>query len=119
MTNQSEGNYNMMEFLENEGAEVITEPVATYLLFMFSKHVLRLKERKGIEATPWSKPLDKISETFNFYKKYLMLTVGSNLYRREYARLVKVFGEPLHELLDMSELQRLGDPYYNIRIEGG
>ena len=119
MTNQSEGNYNMMEFLENEGAEVLTEPVATYLLFMFSKHVLRLKERKGIGTTPWSKPLDKISEKFNYYKKYLMLTQGSKLYRREYSRLVKVFGEPLHDLLDMSELQRLGDPYYNIRIEGG
>ena len=119
MTNQSEGNYNMMEFLENEGAEVITEPVATYLLFMFSKHILRLKERKGLEATSWTKPFDKISEKLSYFKKYLMLTLGSKLYKREYSRLVKVFGTPLHDLLDMSELQRLGNPYYNIRIEGG
>lgn len=119
MTNQSEGNYNMMEFLENEGAEVLTEPVATYLLFMFSKHILRLEERKGIETTPWSKPLDKIADKLNYSKKYTMLTVGSKLYRREYSRLVEAFGEPLHDLLDISVLQQLGDPYYNIRIEGG
>ena len=119
MTNQSEGNYNMVKFLENEGAEVLPEPVATYLLFMFSKHVLRLEDRKGLDPVPWSKPVQKLSAKFNYYKKYLVLTLGQKLYRREYSRLVNALGGPTHDLLDQSELQRLGDPYYNIRIEGG
>ncbi len=119
MTNQSEGNYNMMSFLESEGAEVLPEPVATYLLFMFSKHVLRLEDRKGLEVIPWSKPRKKLSAKFDYYKKYLLLTLGSKLYQREYSRLVNAVGGPSHDLLDLGELQRLGDPYYNIRIEGG
>jgi predicted nucleotide-binding protein (sugar kinase/HSP70/actin superfamily) len=119
MTNQSEGNYNMMKFLESEGAEVLTEPVATYLLFMFSKHVLRLQDRKGLAIPPISKPIQWLKANFDYYKKDLVLTLGQKLYKREYSRLVKVIGEPLHNLIDISVLQRLGDPYYNIRIEGG
>ena len=119
MTNQSEGNYHIMKFLEDEGAEVLTEPVATYLLFMFSKHALRLKDRKGIGIPPLTKPIGWIKANFDYYKKHLVLNLGQKLYKREYSRLVKVLGEPVHDLVDISVLQRLGDPYYNIRIEGG
>ncbi|MFT5164884.1 MAG: putative nucleotide-binding protein (sugar kinase/HSP70/actin superfamily) [Saprospiraceae bacterium] len=119
MTSQSEGNYNMMKFLENEDAEVLPEPVATYLLFMFSKHMLRLKDRKDLVVVPWSKPIKKISTKWGYYKKYLLLSLGQKLYQREYSRLVHAVGGPSHDLLNIGTLQRLGNPYYNIRIEGG
>jgi predicted nucleotide-binding protein (sugar kinase/HSP70/actin superfamily) len=119
MTSQSQGNYNMMKFLENEGAEVIPEPVATYLLYMFSKHMLRLKDRKDIVVIPWSKPVKKLLVKWDYYKKYLLLSLGQKLYQREYSRLVHAIGGPSHHLLDIKELQQLSDPYYNIRIEGG
>lgn len=119
MTTQSDGNYKMMDFLENEGAEVLPEPVATYLLFMFSKAVLKLKDRKGLAMPPWSKPDERWHYLLDYYKKFLVLNLGQKLYKREYSRLMQALGGPVHDLIDQSVLQSLGDPYYNIRIEGG
>ena len=45
---EGDGNYQMHEFLESEGAVILVEPVATYIQFMLHKHLLRHSDRRQI-----------------------------------------------------------------------
>jgi predicted nucleotide-binding protein (sugar kinase/HSP70/actin superfamily) len=122
-TTEGDGNFNMFRFLEKEGAQVVVEPIGTWICYLMHQVVQRLHDHKGLAegAVPPSKwRLDKrLKINFNMYKKILQLKIGEAIFKREYHRIVEALGGIAHHLVDQYELQRLAHPYYNSRAAGG
>ncbi len=123
-TTEGDGNYNMFRFLEREGAEVIVEPIGTWIMYMIHQFKQKLRDRKGIEnhaeMPGWTQPHRRLAVEARFRRRYLRMTLAEKIFEREYSRLQEALGGGvLHELVCQYELQRMGHPYYNSRAAGG
>ena len=123
MTTVGDGNFNMFRYLESEGAALLIEPVASLIQFLLSKGLLRNMNRKEMQLNNgvkhWWDLRKRLGNYLAFQKKIIVLRLGYRLFRREYARLLKAVGGDYHMLIEQPVLQKLGQPFYNINIEGG
>ena len=107
-TTESEGNYNIHRWLEEEGAEVKPEPVAgwiDYQLFITAE-LLKLEIRaKGITAER--------------LKKLVFTELLAKSLRGFYRILRKVFSDRARELPSQKYLAELAKPYYDPLVTGG
>ncbi|NOY07169.1 MAG: activator of (R)-2-hydroxyglutaryl-CoA dehydratase [Chlorobi bacterium] len=120
---EGDGNFNMFRFLEDEGAEIMVEPIGTWLLYLIAQHKQFLRDRRGLpddgkRLSPW-----RIDRRATLYLRYLrrmtVMNLTERVFIREYTRLQDALSPTLHRLIDQEELQRLGSPYFNTRAEGG
>ena len=122
-TTEGDGNFKMHEFLEEEGAVVLVEPVATYIHFMIHKHILRHQDRKetilGEGINSLSDQWKIIGNYYRYFKKLWILKLGSAAYHREYRRLMLALGGFNNDILNQPVLQQLAHPHYHTHIEGG
>ncbi len=122
-TTEGDGNFNMFPFLEREGAQVLVEPVGTWIMYMIHQAKQMNADRAGVtddEAMPAAWRLDKkMANSWAANKKNAKLTVAEMIFKREWNRLRDALGGIPHELTDQYELQRLGHPLYNSRAGGG
>ncbi len=123
-TTEGEGNFRMFRFLEDEGAEVRVEPLASWIDYMRHNLHAYLKDRRvvacdraraggGLWPMPWA----------GAWLRYLfqdgLLRLTGMLMRREYDRLRAALGATTPALPHQGLLQRLGHPFYHARITGG
>ncbi len=122
-TTEGDGNFNMFPFLEREGAQLLVEPIATWILYMLHQAKNMYHDRKGIkegEESPKSyQVLKKLKNLTDYKKTVTILTIAEKVFDREYNRIREVFNGMPHELASQLEMQRLGHPFYNSRVEGG
>jgi len=124
-TTDGDGNYNMFPFLEREGAEVIVEPIGTWIMYMIHQFKQKLRDRKGIEdggiMPSWTRePWRRARVETRFRKRIARMNFAERVFSREYTKLQHALGGGvLHELVCQYELQRMGHPYYNSRAAGG
>lgn len=123
-TTEGDGNFNMFSFLEREGAQVLVEPIGTWIMYMLHQAKQGLRDRKGLPengpGTPgWWRLGEALSRYKNYQKKLAMLTAAERIFRREWNRFRSALGNIPHDLTDQYELQRLGHPFYNSRAGGG
>lgn len=122
-TTEGDGNFNMFRFLEREGAQVMVEPVGTWIMYMIHQAKQAKRDRQGVSAgeslpPPWR--LDKRAiNHLKVRKSTAQLTVGEIVFKREWNRLRRALNNLPHALTDQYELQRLGHPFYNSRAGGG
>jgi predicted nucleotide-binding protein (sugar kinase/HSP70/actin superfamily) len=117
-TTEGDGNFHMFRFLEGEGAEVLVEPVATWIDYTLYHARQWMRDRQGLAAgdMPWRGGL---RQAWRYRKNLLLLTLASKLFRRAYERRRLALGGTAHALASQFELQRVGHPYYNSRCGGG
>jgi predicted nucleotide-binding protein (sugar kinase/HSP70/actin superfamily) len=122
-TTEGDGNFNMFRFLEKEGAQVVVEPIGTWICYLMHQVVQRLHDHKGLAEGAVLPPkwrLDKhLKINLTMHKKIIQLKIGEAIFKREYNRIIGALGGIAHHLVDQYELQRLGHPYYNSRAAGG
>lgn len=122
-TTEGDGNFNMFRFLEREGAQVVVEPVGTWIMYMIHQAKQRNLDLKGIsedEAMPPAWRVDKrMAAELRARKKNAQLSLAEGMFTREWNRLRDALNGIPHELTDQYELQRIGHPYYNSRAGGG
>ncbi len=122
-TTEGDGNFNMFPFLQREGAQLLVEPIATWILYMLHQAKNMYHDRKGIkeneEAPKAHQVLKKLKNYKNYKQTVTILTIAEKVFDREYNRIRQVFDEMPHELASQLEMQRLGHPFYNSRVEGG
>ena len=120
---EGDGNFNMFRFLEGENAEVLVEPVGTWIQYIMWQYKAKIRGRKSVGEEEFDVPawrLDKkLANELSFWKKIATMTVAEKMFTREYNRLQHALGGSLHHLIDQYELQRLGHPYYNTNSGGG
>lgn len=122
-TTEGDGNFRMFPFLEGEGAEVLVEPVATWICYMLHQAGLKTQDQKGLREDGTSIPKWKIkqwlSDDIANRKKLFTLNLAEKIIIREYNKLREAIGGTAHELAPQMELTRAGHPYYNSRAGGG
>jgi len=119
-TTEGDGNFKMFRFLEKEGAEVVVEPVGTWILYMLHQAVQKARDTKNVD---FSAPIWRIGKLaqheWDYRRRITQLKVAESVFKREFNRLRKTLGGNVHPLNDQYELQRIGHPYYNSRAGGG
>ncbi len=122
-TTEGDGNFRMFRFLEGEGAEVLVEPVTTWISYLLNQSVNAAKDRAGLDGsaggTRAAGVRARAAAGVALRKKLFRLTLAQRLLTREYERLRGALGGTAHPLVDQPVMQRVGHPYYNSRASGG
>jgi predicted nucleotide-binding protein (sugar kinase/HSP70/actin superfamily) len=122
-TTEGDGNFNMFGFLEKEGAQVIVEPIGTWIMYMIHQAKQQIKDERGLGliqngVSKWN--LAKVlGSRLHSQQRIAKLLAAELIFKREYGRLIDALGGIAHHLADQYELQRLGHPFYNSRAAGG
>jgi len=122
-TTEGDGNFNMFKFLEKEGAQVLVEPIGTWIMYMIHQAKQQVKDERGLDliqqgVSKWNLA-KKLGSHLSSKQTLAKLTAAEVIFKREYHRLIDSLGGIAHHLADQYELQRLGHPFYNSRAGGG
>ncbi len=122
-TTEGDGNFNMFKFLEKEGAQVLVEPIGTWIMYMIHQAKQEIRDHRGLDLIANRVSKWNIAKTLNSHldveQKLAKLSFAEGVFKREYHKLVETLGGIAHHLTDQYELQRLGHPFYNSRSGGG
>jgi predicted nucleotide-binding protein (sugar kinase/HSP70/actin superfamily) len=122
-TTEGDGNFNMFNFLQREGAQVLVEPIGTWIMYMIHQVVQKYKDFKGLDEGAAMPPLWKLGTRakieIDYRQRLAKLKLAEVIFKSEYHKIVNALGGIAHHLADQYELQRLGHPFYNSRAGGG
>lgn len=122
-TTEGDGNFNMFAFLEREGAQVLVEPVGTWIMYMLHQVVQKYRDLKGLDEGAELPPVWRVGKRaqieLGYRRKVAKIKLAEAIFRNEYRKIVEALGGIAHPLVDQYELQRLGHPFYNSRAAGG
>ena len=122
-TTEGDGNFKMFDFLQREGAEVLVEPIATWINYMIHQARQKIRDRRGLRegaAEPAAWRVDQqLKLEMNWRQRVAKLNFAEAVFRREYDRMREALGGTCHALADQPELTRSGHPFYNSRAGGG
>jgi len=120
---EGDGNFHMFEFLEREGAQVLVEPIGTWVMYMMYQCKARAAARRELDAPykhpKWYEVKKQFVNQMKFHSKQWMWTVGERIYARQYQRVVEGLGNIAHELIDQKTMAELANPFYNEFARGG
>jgi predicted nucleotide-binding protein (sugar kinase/HSP70/actin superfamily) len=115
-TTEGDGNFNMFAFLEREGAQVLVEPIATWVAYLLYQAKYNAARRRDVEQYSTR---NKWAAEMQFRKKTMGLALGEFLWEHFYHRINRKLGGITHELVPQPELDRLASPFYNRYARGG
>lgn len=122
-TTDGDGNFNMFQFLQAEGAEILTEPVATWVAYLLWQAKVKAMDRRGIPEDgtdpKWWELGKRARLEAEYWKQRLVMGTADQIYRREYDRIREALGGTTHKIVDMWEMERLAHGFYHARSEGG
>jgi predicted nucleotide-binding protein (sugar kinase/HSP70/actin superfamily) len=120
---EGDGNFHMFEFLEREGAQVMVEPIATwvaYLLYQAKAHAKAKWPVNRPHRNPeWWEVKKHIANDLGLRKKLMGLGFGELMWNGLYHRTIKNLGGITHHLVPQAELAEMAHPFYNQFARGG
>ena len=120
---EGDGNFHMFEFLEREGAQVLVEPIGTWVMYMMYQVKARAAARRSLDAPYKTSAVVRVAEAggerAEVPQKQWMIGVGERIYARQYQRAVEGLGNIAHELVDQKKMAELANPFYNEFARGG
>jgi len=119
-TTEGDGNFQMFRFLEREGAEVMVEPISTWVMYMLWLAKATRFRRKAIDypAVPWTNLKGRLARELRFRSRVGYFELGTWFWNHQYRRLIQRLGLA-HPLVSVDELAQLAAPYYNVLARGG
>ncbi len=120
---EGDGNFHMFEFLEREGAQVIVEPIATwvaYLMYQAKAHAIAKWPVNRPHRTPkWYELKKQFANYIGLHKKLWGIGAGQRMWNFFYHRTIEHLGGITHHLVPQTELAELANPFYNQFARGG
>jgi predicted nucleotide-binding protein (sugar kinase/HSP70/actin superfamily) len=120
---EGDGNFHMFEFLEREGAQVLTEPIATWVAYMLHQVKANGENRRAIDAPfrnpKWYELNKRLKNTLKYRSKWAGLVAGETMWTYFYHRVADRMGGITHHLVPQQELARLAHPFYHQLARGG
>jgi predicted nucleotide-binding protein (sugar kinase/HSP70/actin superfamily) len=122
-TTEGDGNFHMFEFLEREGAQVLVEPIATwvaYLMYQAKAHArAKWPVTRPYRDPQWWELKRRFANQMALRKKLMMIGVGEKMWYHLYHRVIHHLGGITHHLVPQPELAELAHPFYNQFARGG
>jgi predicted nucleotide-binding protein (sugar kinase/HSP70/actin superfamily) len=120
---EGDGNFHMFEFLEREGAQVLVEPIATwvaYLLYQAKAHAIaKWPVNKPHKDPKWYEAKKQFANYIGLHKKLWGIGFGQKAWNFFYHRTAEQLGGITHHLVPQQELADLAHPFYNQYARGG
>ncbi|HTT22644.1 MAG TPA: hypothetical protein VMG82_27190 [Candidatus Sulfotelmatobacter sp.] len=120
---EGDGNFHMFDFLEREGAQVLVEPIATwvaYLLYQAKAHAIAKWPVNRPHSNPeWYEFKKQFANYIGLRKKLWGIGAGERMWRFFYHRTIRHMGGITHHLVPQAELAELAHPFYNQFARGG
>jgi predicted nucleotide-binding protein (sugar kinase/HSP70/actin superfamily) len=118
---ESDGNFQMLDFLETEGAEVSIEPISTWVLYLLHQKAQRAAHRKrmNLHAAKWTDPKIAFMNWLSSSGQQLEYALGSRIYIHHFRRLAQLLGVPELRPAPQEDLANLARPYYDTMLRGG
>ena len=120
---EGDGNFHMFEFLEREGAQVVVEPIATwvaYLMYQAKAHAIAKWPVNRPHRNPkWHELKEQFANYIGLRKKLWAIGAGQRMWNFFYHRTIKHLGGITHHLVPQTELAELAHPFYNQFARGG
>jgi predicted nucleotide-binding protein (sugar kinase/HSP70/actin superfamily) len=120
---EGDGNFNMFAFLEREGAQVLVEPIGTWVMYMMYHAKEQARQNAAVNVRyknpAWWELRKRAANQTQFFPKWFMFTIGELIYARQYHRVVESLGGIAHHLISQKEMARLAHPFYNQFARGG
>ncbi len=122
-TTEGDGNFNMFAFLEREGAQVLVEPIATWVAYLMYQAKAHAKAKWPVtrphRSPEWWELKKHMANQMALRKKLMMIGVGETMWYSLYHRVINRLGGITHHLVDQTELAELAHPFYNQFARGG
>jgi predicted nucleotide-binding protein (sugar kinase/HSP70/actin superfamily) len=122
-TTEGDGNFHMFEFLEREGAQVLVEPIATwvaYLMYQAKAHArAKWPVTRPYREPKWWEMKKHLANQMSLRKKLMGIGFGEMMWYHFYHRVIRNLGGITHELVSQPELAALAHPFYNQFARGG
>jgi predicted nucleotide-binding protein (sugar kinase/HSP70/actin superfamily) len=120
---EGDGNFHMFEFLEREGAQVLVEPIATwvaYLLYQAKAHAIaKWPVNRPHKDPKWHEAKKQFANYIGLHKKLWGIGFGQKAWNFFYHRTAEQLGGITHHLVPQNELADLAHPFYNQFARGG
>jgi predicted nucleotide-binding protein (sugar kinase/HSP70/actin superfamily) len=120
---EGDGNFHMFDFLEREGAQVLVEPIATwvaYLMYQAKAHAIAKWPVNRPHANPkWFEAKKHFANYIGLRKKLWGIGAGQRMWNFFYHRTIEHLGGISHRLVPQTELADLAHPFYNQFARGG
>lgn len=118
---ESDGNFQMLDFLEREGAEVSIEPISTWVLYLLHQKKEQAARRQRVLAytSAWAAPKEALLARMSCAGQRLGLALGSKMYLHHFRRLAALLGVPVPRPASQKTLAELARPHYNTFLRGG
>lgn len=122
-TTEGDGNFNMFAFLEREGAQLVVDPVGTWVMYLLHQAKTNARVRKQLDA-PHRRPRrweihKRFANELWFRRKWLLLSTGERVWARQYHRVTSMLGGLTPRLTSQEEIARLARPFYHPLARGG
>jgi predicted nucleotide-binding protein (sugar kinase/HSP70/actin superfamily) len=120
---EGDGNFHMFEFLEREGAQVMVEPIATWITYLIhqarANAVAKWPVNRPHRDAKWWELNKHFTNKLKLRKKLLGMDIGGWIFTSLYHRTARNLGGLTHELVSQKELAALANPFYNQYARGG
>ena len=118
---ESDGNFQMLDFLESEGAEVSIEPISNWVLYLLNQKKEWAASRRKMYAhtARWAQPRKALLARMSSLGQRLGFALGSKMYLYHFHRLAASLGVPDMRPAPQAELAELARPHYNTFLRGG
>jgi predicted nucleotide-binding protein (sugar kinase/HSP70/actin superfamily) len=120
---EGDGNFNMFNFLEREGAQVVVEPIATWVAYLMYQAKAHAKAKWPVNRPyrnpQWWEVKKHLANDFGLRKKLMGLGVGEIMWNFFYHRTIKHLGGITHHLVPQTDLAEMAHPFYNQFARGG
>src|SRR6201987_2912813 len=120
---EGDGNFNMFDFLEREGAQVMVEPIATWVAYLMYQAKAHAKAKWPVNRpyrnVEWYEVKKQFANYIGLHKKLWGIGAGERMWKFFYHRTIKHMGGITHHLVPQTELAELAHPFYNQFARGG
>jgi predicted nucleotide-binding protein (sugar kinase/HSP70/actin superfamily) len=120
---EGDGNFNMFNFLEREGAQVLVEPIATWVAYLMYQAKAHAKAKYPVtrpyRSPKWYQLKQHMANQMSLRKKLMGIAVGEKMWNYLYHRTAENLGGITHHLVPQTELAEMAHPFYNQFARGG
>ena len=120
---EGDGNFHMFQFLEREGAQVVVEPIATWVAYLMYQAKAHAKEKWPVNRPhrnpKWYEVKKHLANDIGLRKRLLGIGFGEIMWNYFYHRTIKNLGGITHHLVPQKELAEMAHPFYNQFARGG
>src|SRR6185436_1404736 len=120
---EGDGNFHMFEFLEREGAQVLVEPIATWVAYLMYQAKAHAKAKWPVNRPhrnpEWYEFKKHFANYIGLRKKLWGIGAGQRMWNFFYHRTAEELGRITHRLAPQDELGGMAHPFYNQFARGG